>query len=78
MTVTIHFDDGTTRTLPFDDAVVVVIDASSTPKPGYRRLDRDYPPEYVQTGNIRARVLSPGTRVMTNGSYQIVESVETA
>ena len=75
MTVTIHFEDGTTHTLPFDDAVVVAIDTSSTPKPGYRRLDRDYPPEYVKTANIRARVLSPGTRVMTNGSYKTVESI---
>ncbi len=78
MTVTIHFEDGTTHTLPFDDAVVVAFDTSSTPKQVYRRLDRDYPPEYVKTANIRASVLSPGTRVMTNGSYKIVASVVAA
>lgn len=75
MPITLYFDDGSHWTFSDGDAVPIVSASSNKPRPGFTKLQRDYPPEYVKTANIRVAALHAGNRVMKNGGYATVTHV---
>lgn len=76
MAIKLHYDNGTTQTFAEDEVVVIVAATSETPRTGYDRLPREYPPEYIKTANIRASAISKDTRIMKDGFYVTVTKVE--